>query len=109
VAVLFPSKFCGSLLDILLFVRSLSQMPVNGYAEGVAVATVNDLEERVRRLEENLAVLTQQVAAKEDALAWIDRISGSMKDLPEFEQVVQFGADFRQSQRDAYPIASDAD
>ena len=73
------------------------------------MATVNDLEERVRRLEEDLATLKQQVAAKENALAWIDRISGSMKDYPEFEQVVRFGLEFRKSQRDTYPIASDVD
>ena len=73
------------------------------------MVTVNDLEERVRRLEEDLALLKQQAAGKEDALAWIDRISGSMKDLPEFEQVVQFGVAFRRSQQDTYPIASDVD
>ena len=50
------------------------------------MATVNDLEVRVRRLEVDLATLNQQVAAKENALAWIDRISGSMTDYPEFDQ-----------------------
>ncbi len=33
VAILFPSKFCGSLLDILRFMHSSqSDMPVNGYS-----------------------------------------------------------------------------
>ena len=73
------------------------------------MTAADDLEQRVRRLEEDLAILKQRVAAGEDAQSWIDRVSGSMKGYPEFEQVVQFGAEFRRSQQDTYTIATDVD
>jgi hypothetical protein len=72
------------------------------------MATVSDLEERVRRLEADLAALKQRVAGQEDALTWIERVSGSMKDFPEFEEVVRLGRDLRKSHSDPYSSASDA-
>jgi hypothetical protein len=72
------------------------------------MVTVSDLEERVRRLEMELAGLKRQVAGTEgSASAWIDRISGSMEGFPEFEQVIQLGREMRQAQCDPYSTERD--
>jgi hypothetical protein len=52
------------------------------------------VEERLTAVESELARLRIQVEQKGN---WIARISGSMKDFPEFEEVVQLGRDWRRS------------
>jgi transcriptional regulator with XRE-family HTH domain len=74
------------------------------------MVTVNDLEERVRRLEMELAGLKRQVAGTAgSASAWIERISGSMEGFPEFEQVIQLGREMRQAQCEPWRIIRMAD
>jgi predicted patatin/cPLA2 family phospholipase len=60
------------------------------------------LEDRVAALEKEIAelkTLVSQLTPKERS--WKD-VVGSMKDLPEFEEVLRLGREFRQSYRDPF-------
>jgi hypothetical protein len=56
-------------------------------------------------IEQRLAALEAEVARLKERLErlapenWVERISGSMKDYPEFEEVVRLGQEFRRSQQ----------
>ncbi len=57
------------------------------------------LEERLSGVEKELALLRSQVehlCAKEN---WIDQITGSFRDDPEFEEVLRLGREIRQADR----------
>lgn len=59
------------------------------------------IEQRLAALEAEVAELKQRLdqwtAPKPN---WIEEMTGSMKDYPEFEEVVRLGAEFRRAQRD---------
>ena len=60
------------------------------------------LEERVRRLEREVDELKRRAAADPDR--WIDDVSGTFKDVPEFCEVLRLGSEIRRggkSDRDA--------
>jgi len=62
------------------------------------------LMERVETLEAIVIKLQLQVQRllekqEDDKSNWIEKISGSMKDYPEFEEVCRLGREFRQSDR----------
>ena len=73
------------------------------------MATVDDLEQRVQRLEDELDRLKRQVTVAADTAEWIDRVSGSMESIREFDDVVRLGAEFRRSQVDSYNVPSVSD
>ena len=57
------------------------------------------LEQRVALLEYEVSELKRQIArppATGDN--WIDEMTGSMKDFPEFKEVLQLGAEWRKAQ-----------
>jgi hypothetical protein len=57
------------------------------------------LEERISHVERELTQLKSQfehLRAKEN---WIDRISGSFKDDPEFEEILRLGREIRRADR----------
>jgi len=59
------------------------------------------LESRLTQLEAVVAGLQQEIrkqppAPKKD---WLDSISGSFADCPEFDEVIRLGREWRQSQR----------
>ena len=57
------------------------------------------LEQRVAALEQEVADLKKQLRAPEsDNGDWVERMSGSMKDYPEFDEVIRLGAEWRRSQ-----------
>lgn len=60
----------------------------------------SSLEERVAKLEQELALLKAQSPKAEPTAQWPWNACGSMKDLPEFEEVLRLGRDFRQSYHD---------
>ncbi|HVC96954.1 MAG TPA: hypothetical protein VND64_24965 [Pirellulales bacterium] len=53
------------------------------------------IEQRVTALEKEVADLKKQLPRKDN---WVDEIVGSMKDFPEFDEVLRLGAEFRRSQ-----------
>jgi hypothetical protein len=58
-----------------------------------------DLEKRVAVLERDLAELKRRITSSEAKNDWIKAITGSMKDYPEFEEVIRFGREYRRSQK----------
>ena len=73
--------------------------------------TIEQLEERVATLERELAEVKQLLASSTLLPAssplppvkpnWIEAITGSMADFPEFAEVVRLGREWRESQRPA--------
>jgi hypothetical protein len=63
------------------------------------MSTPTTLEERVALLEAEVARLKQLVSQAPPAKNWIERISGSMKDQPAFEEVIRLGREFRHADR----------
>jgi hypothetical protein len=59
--------------------------------QGVEMSSV---EERLTALESGIALLTEKLIREAN---WFTRISGSMQDFPEFEEVLRLGREFRQS------------
>lgn len=56
------------------------------------------LEERMTALESELQTLKDEVRSLSSSKAkpsWIDKVSGSMADFPEFEEVVRLGREWR--------------
>ena len=58
------------------------------------------LEERVAKLEQEIASLKAQSSKGEQTAQWPWNVCGSMKDFPEFDEVLRLGREFRQSYRD---------
>lgn len=57
------------------------------------------LEQRVALLEDEVASLKRQIARPNDTQAnWVDDMTGSMKDYPEFKEVLRLGAVWRNAQ-----------
>ena len=57
------------------------------------------LEQRVAVLEDEVAELKRQIAAPATTqTGWLDVISGSMKEFPEFKDVLRLGAKWRREQ-----------
>ncbi|NLY02692.1 MAG: hypothetical protein GXY83_42095 [Rhodopirellula sp.] len=62
------------------------------------------IEQRVARLEEVTAELQRHIAPHEPVRQWLDRVSGGLKDYPEFKEVVRLGREIRQT----YPSDTEA-
>jgi hypothetical protein len=58
------------------------------------------LEQRIATLEEEVARIKQQLRQKKLSRDWVKRVSGSLKDFPEFAEVVRLGKEFRRKQTD---------
>ena len=63
------------------------------------MAEQTPIEQRVAALEREVSELKQQLKAGRAPDNWIERITGSMADFPEFEEVVRYGREFREAQR----------
>ncbi len=63
------------------------------------------LEERVRVLEAIVRDLQRQLAVKSVAPDWLERVTGTMKDNPNFETMLEYGRQFRQADRPAEDAA----
>ena len=55
------------------------------------------LEERVSHVEQDLAKLKSQVESLRSERGWIDRIKGSFKNDPDFEEILRLGREIRQA------------
>ncbi len=57
------------------------------------------IEQRLANLEREVAELRQRLDRLDPRQNWLDRISGSLKDYPEFEEVIRLGREFREADR----------
>jgi hypothetical protein len=55
------------------------------------------LEERLTVVEREIAVLKRHIVPRDPSQSWIQRIAGSFKDVPEFDEIVRLGREFRES------------
>lgn len=55
------------------------------------------IQQRLTAVEKDLAELKQRVAQQEKTKCWIERIAGTFKDVPEFDEIVRLGREFRES------------
>ncbi len=65
----------------------------------------SELESRLTAVEKELAELRAIVRGKNRTQPWYKAIIGSMKDFPEFEEVVRLGREQRQAIQDPYDPA----
>jgi hypothetical protein len=59
------------------------------------------LEERMAALEEAVRELQESMKSRSPAPDWLDRVIGSMKDEPAFDEVLAYGKAIRQADRPA--------
>lgn len=55
------------------------------------------IEQRLTEVERELADLKRRLPPKTDGKSWIERIAGTFKDDPDFDEIVRLGREFRQS------------
>ncbi len=65
------------------------------------MAEMKSVEERLAVVEQELAELKRRLPQGPRKKNWIEEINGSMKDFPEFDEVLRLGKEFRQSDRPA--------
>jgi hypothetical protein len=59
------------------------------------------LEQRMAALEDAMRELQESMKARTPAPDWLDRVIGSMKDEPAFDEVLAYGRAIRQADRPA--------
>jgi hypothetical protein len=64
------------------------------------MTTTELLEKRMDALEQEVAELRSRVEHKEPPQDWLQRFFGAFADSPDFDEVIQAGADIRQADRD---------
>jgi hypothetical protein len=64
-----------------------------------------ELETRLLALEQDVAVIKQQLSVETNGGDWISRKSGRFRDFPEWEEVCRLGAQLRKADR----LADDQD
>jgi hypothetical protein len=57
------------------------------------------IEERLTAVEEAVRELQRRLTIMTPALNWLERITGSFKDEPEFEKVLEYGRAIREADR----------
>ena len=57
------------------------------------------IEERLSHVENDVAYLKSQVDSLRSKGNWIDQITGSFKDDPEFDEILRLGHQIRQADR----------
>lgn len=55
------------------------------------------VEERLTALEKELQELKQHVTRQKDQRSWIEKIAGTFKDDPDFDEIVRLGREFRKA------------
>jgi hypothetical protein len=59
------------------------------------------LDERMTAMEQAVRELQEMMKARQPAPDWLDRVIGSMKDDPAFDEVLAYGRAIRQADRPA--------
>ena len=57
------------------------------------------IEERLSAVEKAVAHLQQVIGSRTPAVDWLERVTGSMRDEPAFEEVLEYGQAIRQADR----------
>ena len=55
------------------------------------------VEDRLTAVEQQLADLKRRLPSRNDGMSWVERIAGTFKDDPDFDQIVRLGREFRKS------------
>jgi len=55
------------------------------------------VEERLTALEKELQELKQHVILQKDQRSWIEKIAGTFKDDPDFDEIARLGREFRKA------------
>lgn len=55
------------------------------------------VEERLTSVERELKELTRRRPTERDGKCWIERIAGTFRDDPDFDEIVRLGREFRKS------------
>ena len=55
------------------------------------------IEQRLTEVERELAELKRRFPPQTDGKSWVERIAGTFKDDPDFDEIVRLGREFRQS------------
>jgi hypothetical protein len=63
------------------------------------MATISNLEERMAHVERDIEDLRSRVNGLRAKGNWIDQITGSFKDDPEFDEILRLGREIRRSDR----------
>jgi hypothetical protein len=63
------------------------------------MSQVETLEDRVARLEKEVAYLRSQLQRLVSKANWIDQVKGSFKDDPEFDEILRLGGEIRRADR----------
>lgn len=64
------------------------------------MADLSVLEQRLTALEREVANLKEHLAPAKREANWVEEVAGSMRDFPEFAEVVRLGREFRAAQTD---------
>jgi hypothetical protein len=59
----------------------------------------NDVEQRLTALEAEVADLKSRPTASAPADDWLEQITGSVKDVGAFEEILRLGREFREADR----------
>ena len=57
---------------------------------------MSSVEDRLAAIESEIAILRQRIVADSD---WLARVSGSLKEFPEFEDVLRLGREAREREK----------
>jgi hypothetical protein len=63
------------------------------------MATDMQIEQRLTAVEDAVRELQRRLTILTPAVNWLDRITGSFKDEPEFEKVLEYGRAIREADR----------
>ncbi len=55
------------------------------------------IEERLTAVEHELAELKRKTPTERDGKSWIERIAGTFRDDPDFDEIVRLGREFRKA------------
>jgi hypothetical protein len=55
------------------------------------------IEQRLTEVEKELAELKRRLPPPPDGKSWVERIAGTFKDDPDFDEIVKLGREFRKS------------
>ena len=69
------------------------------------MSTPPTVEQRLAALEQAVAQIQQQIVSQPPSGNWLERVIGSFKDEPAFDEVLEYGRAFRAAD---LPLESDA-